>query len=166
MRSCSGAAAIRTVRSPLRRLADRGSAPRADAMPLLLDTGVIYALADRDDAWHERCVAYLKHTRELLLVPITVIPEAAYFIHERLGAAAERRFVRSIADRELTVESLRDADWQRIGELLDDYERIGVVDASVVAMAERLKLDTIATTDRRDFGTIRPKHRPAFRLVP
>ena len=23
-------------------------------MPLLLDTGVIYALADRDDAWHAR----------------------------------------------------------------------------------------------------------------
>jgi predicted nucleic acid-binding protein len=135
-------------------------------MPLLLDTGVIYALADRDDRWHARCVEYLKRTREMLLVPVTVIPEAGYLIHDRLGADAERRFVRSIVDRELTVESLRDADWKRIGELLDDYERIGVVDASVVAIAERLKLDTIATTDRGDFSTVRPSHRASFTLVP
>jgi uncharacterized protein len=135
-------------------------------MPLLLDTGVIYALADRDDRWHQRCIDYLKTARELLLVPVTVVPEAAYLIHDRLGSAAERRFVRSIADRELTIESLRDADWKRVGELLDDYDRIGVVDASVVAIAERLKLDTIATTDRRDFSVIRPLHRASFTLVP
>jgi uncharacterized protein len=50
--------------------------------------------------------------------------------------------------------------------LLDDYDQIGVVDASVVAIAERLKLDTIATTDRRDFATVRPSHCATFHLVP
>ncbi len=47
-------------------------------MPILLDTGILYALADRDDAWHERAVDYVGSVREPLLTVVTAIPEAAY----------------------------------------------------------------------------------------
>jgi predicted nucleic acid-binding protein len=135
-------------------------------MPLLLDTGVLYALADEDDDWHDRCRALIRTNREPLLAPVTVIPEAACLIHSRLGAAAEQRLVQSIAARELNVEMLGDTDWKRSVALMAEYPDIGLVDASVVAIAERLRLTTIATTDRRDFRRIRPRHRPAFDLVP
>jgi uncharacterized protein len=36
----------------------------------------------------------------------------------------------------------------------------------VVAIAERLRLASIATTDRRHFAAIRPRHREAFELRP
>jgi hypothetical protein len=36
----------------------------------------------------------------------------------------------------------------------------------VIAAAERLGADTVATTDRRDFSIARPVHIPAFALVP
>jgi len=36
----------------------------------------------------------------------------------------------------------------------------------IVAIAERLGLSTIATTDRRHFASVRPRHVAAFRLVP
>jgi predicted nucleic acid-binding protein len=49
---------------------------------------------------------------------------------------------------------------------MDRYPDIGFVDASVVAIAERLRLRTIATTDRRHFGKIQPSHVKAFELVP
>jgi predicted nucleic acid-binding protein len=39
-------------------------------------------------------------------------------------------------------------------------------DASIVAMAERLKVRRIATTDRRDFARVRPRHVDALELVP
>ena len=133
---------------------------------LLVDTGVLYALADRDDAWHARCVEMVRRSRERFLAPVTVLPEVAYLIQTRLGARAEERFVRSVAARELAVESLSDADWRRCAELVGEYERIGFVDASVIAIAERLRTDTIATTDRRHFAGVRPRHRDAFRLVP
>ena len=45
-------------------------------MAVLLDTGVIYALADTDDRWHVRCLEWLRENREPLLVPLTVVPEA------------------------------------------------------------------------------------------
>lgn len=135
-------------------------------MPVLLDTGVIYALADRDDAWHRRCVDYVGGLREPVLTTITVIPEAAYLIRDRLGRKAEQSLIRSIADRELDVEDLSDADWARAAELMLKYPDIGFVDASVVAVAERLRLVSIATTDRRHFASIRPRHRDSFELRP
>jgi len=135
-------------------------------MPLLLDTGVIYALSDRDDAWHERCAALLARTREPLLVPVTVIPEAAYLIHTRLGPKAEAQLIRSIAEREINVHLLDDVDWRRSVELMAKYPDLGFVDVSVVAIAERLRLSAIATTDRRHFSLVRPRHRPAFELLP
>ena len=43
---------------------------------------------------------------------------------------------------------------------------LGAADASIVALAERLGVSTIATVDRRDFSIVRPKHIAAFGLVP
>jgi predicted nucleic acid-binding protein len=135
-------------------------------MPVLLDTGVIYALADRDDAWHARAVAWVGKVREPLLTAVTVVSEVAYLVATRLGDEVERRFIGSIVARELLVEDLKDQDWARAAELMRVYPTIGFVDASVVAIAERLRLASIATTDRRHFTSIRPRHRDRFDLVP
>jgi predicted nucleic acid-binding protein len=135
-------------------------------MPLLLDTGVLYALADADDAWHERARHCVESTRNLLLVPVTVLPEIAYLLHARLGPRAERALVASVASGELAVEGLHRTDIERCLALLDEYPEIGFVDASLVAIAERLRLRTLATTDRRHFAAIRPRHVKAFELVP
>ena len=135
-------------------------------MPLLVDTGVLYGLADRHDAWHESCVAFLAGERERLLVPVTVLPEITYLLQSRLGVQAERAFVRSLVARELDVEPLKDRDVSRAGEILDQYAAIGFVDATIVAIAERLKLTRVATTDRRHFARITPNHIKAFELVP
>ena len=135
-------------------------------MPLLVDTGVLFALADTSDAWHTRTRALVASRHESLLVPVTVLPEVAYLLHERIGPRAERAFVRSVADRELAIEDVRAHDWGRVEELMGEYEVIGLVDATVIAIAERLKLHTIATTDRRHFGMVKPKHVARFALVP
>ena len=133
---------------------------------LLVDTGVLYALADKRDAWHRRCVAYFDEESERLLVPVTVLPEITYLLSTRLGSAAERAFVNAMVAREFDVETLKDKDLGRAADLLERYPDIGFVDATVVAIAERLKLPRIATTDRQHFGQLVPAHRPAFDLVP
>jgi predicted nucleic acid-binding protein len=135
-------------------------------MAILVDTGILYALADADDRWHQAANAWLEDVSELLIVSVTALPEVAYLLHTRLGAAAELAFVQSLAGGELEVEDLRRADLVRSAEVMRRYPEIGLVDASIVAMAERLKIDTIATTDRRHFESIRPKHTKAFKLVP
>jgi predicted nucleic acid-binding protein len=129
-------------------------------------TATLYALADADDAWHARMRDLLQSQRAPLLVPVTVVPEAAYLLRNRLGRAAERRFAESLAAAELAVENLTSADVRRCAELLGTYDFLGYVDASVVAVAERLKLRSLVTTDRRDFGRVRPRHTRAFELLP
>lgn len=135
-------------------------------MTLLFDTGPLYALADADDAWHERVRDWLEERREPMVVPVTVLPEVAYLLRTRLGGEVERRFVESLAAAELSVEPLRLEDLTRSAELLETYPDIGFVDSTVVAMAERLHLNAVVTTDHRHFATIRPRHRPAFELLP
>jgi uncharacterized protein len=135
-------------------------------MPLLVDTGILYALADRSDAWHERTKALVASARDTLLAPATILPEVAYLLAMRLGAHAELAFVDSLAAGEIAIEPVDAADCVRALELMKEYPDIGFVDATVVAAAERLKLSTIATTDRRHFGAIRPCHADAFTLVP
>jgi hypothetical protein len=135
-------------------------------MLLLVDTGFVFALADRSDAWHARARLYLQSTAPTLLAPATILPEVAYLLRNRIGADAERAFVMSLAAGELAVEDVTLNDWTRTTELLSVYDTIGMVDASIVAIAERLKLSTLATTDRRDFAIVRPAHVERLTLVP
>ena len=134
-------------------------------MPLLIDAGVLYAIHDRRDRWHRRCVTLIEETAETLLVPITVLPEVAYLLRERLGSHAEHAFVKALGT-ELMVEPVSDQDLRRAEVLLARYHEIGLVDATVVAVAERLGLGAVATTDRRHFAMVRPRHVPAFELLP
>lgn len=136
--------------------------------PILVDTGPLYAMADRDDDWHLRIVRFLERSRDELVIPVTVLPEAAYLLAAHLGPAAERKLVQSIVSGEMAVEELTLQDLGRALELLRRYEdaRIGFVDATVVAIAERLKIPRILTTDRRDFSLVRPRHCKEFELLP
>lgn len=137
-------------------------------MTVLADSSVLYALADRTDAAHAACRTWLDSAAHEVLVPVTVLAEVSYLLLARLGADAELAFVRSLAAGELPLEPLEPADLQRAVALLDDYRdlAIGFVDASIVAMAERLGVREIATTDHRHFGVVRPRHVERFRLAP
>ena len=135
-------------------------------MPLLVDTGVLYALADRRDAWHRRVITYLKASPQPLLAPVTILPEVAYLLRERIGPHAETAFVSSVARGEVIVENLTLRDWKRVEVLMGTYDFLGLVDASVMAIAERLKLQKLATTDRRHFHAVRPAHSDHLSLVP
>ena len=138
----------------------------ARLMPLLVDAGILYAMADRSDAWHDRTVDYLKQFRPALLAPVTVLPEAACLVRTRLGEREERKLIEGFVNGGVALESLRDADLARIDVLMAKYTDLGFTDCSLVAMAERLALDTIATTDRRHFAQVRPRHLKRFSLVP
>lgn len=78
------------------------------------------------------------------------------------------RFLGDLAAGAFTVETADPADWVRIAELVWRYRdlRLGTVDASVVAVAERLGIETLATLDRRHFAVVRASHGRAFELCP
>jgi uncharacterized protein len=101
-------------------------------------------------------------------VPQLVISEVTYLIGSRLGWEAEVRFLADVASGDLALEPVHAADVMRIAELVARYHelRLGTVDASVVAAAERLGVEEIATTDKRHFSVVRPAHAAALQLLP
>ena len=68
----------------------------------------------------------------------------------------------------LRALDLEDEDWRRCSELVERYQglRLDLMDASLVALAERLGENTTATLDRRDFAVVRPRHLAASELLP
>lgn len=60
------------------------------------------------------------------------------------------------------------ADYERMAELVELYDDwpLGGTDASLIAIAERLKLAKVATLDRRHFGPIQARDVKAFTLFP
>lgn len=135
---------------------------------ILADTGPLYALVDRKDAWHERVAAWWQSAPRSVLVPVTVLPEVSHLLLTRIGSRAEQAFIRAVADGEFTTESLEPDDIDRAASLMSQYDNLplGFVDATVIAIAERLAVRGILTTDRKHFSIVQPLHAKRFVLSP
>jgi len=122
-------------------------------MAVLLDSGILYALYDRRDRWHDRSIAILREERGRLVVPAPVIPEVDHLLGDRLGKGARIRFYQGLAEGDYLVADLAKERYGRVLELNERFTglSLGFVDAAVVAIAEQLGLRRIATSDRRDF---------------
>ncbi len=101
-------------------------------------------------------------------MPQLVLVEAGYFVRKQLGSGAEAGFLRELVRGSLDLQPLEHGDLIRMAELIETYAdlRLGTVDASVIAIAERLGATTIATLGRRHFTVVRRRHADAFDLVP
>jgi uncharacterized protein len=134
---------------------------------ILVDTGVFVSAADRDEPRHKDCADLLR-TRDQLVVPASVLPEAAWMIERRLGPSAEVLFLRLVTGDRFDLVELAGVDYRRIIELISRYADLGLgfVDASIVAVAERVGAREIATLNHRDFAVVRPAHCDAFELLP
>jgi len=137
-------------------------------MALVLDTGPLLAALDRSDPDHASCAALIDAASEDLVVPSLVLAELDYWCHERLGVSVWLTFLEDVIAGAYRVEHPVGADLERCRELQERYAdlRLGVVDASVVALVERLGEHRVATLDHRHFAVVRPAHAPALQLLP
>jgi predicted nucleic acid-binding protein len=135
---------------------------------LILDTGPLLALLDADDPDHARCVSMVEGTREDLGVPGPVLVELDYWVCKLLGHRAWTTFVEDLVIGAYRLIQPDESDLRRAAQLELDYSSIdlGLVDASVVALCERLGETKVATLDRRDFSVVRPNHCDALQLLP
>lgn len=137
-------------------------------MALILDTGPLYASLDRRDAAHAACRRLIESADEPLIIPAPVLVEVDYWVHTRLHAGVFIALLDDILVGAYLVEDVKPQDYGRVCELCDRYADadIGYVDAAVLAVVERLNEPKLATLDHRHFGTMRPRHVDALRLLP
>ncbi len=136
-------------------------------MATLVDTNILYALADADDTFHEQARQYVTTTDDILIVPITVLPEIDYLIAHNLGVHVAIAVLQDIVAGAFRLEIVTAEDAVRAIDIVKQYadSNIGLVDASIVAVAERLNITRILTSDQH-FRMIRPRHHTHFDLVP
>lgn len=137
-------------------------------MALILDTGPLYASLDRSDQDHARCRSLIEDAQESIFIPAPVLVEVAYWITKNLNAGVLVALLGDIEAGAYTVVDLVTADYARVRELCDRYagSGIGLVDAAVLSIVERLGESKLATLDHRHFGLLRPRHRDSLELLP
>ena len=129
---------------------------------IVADTGAMISLMDSDDQHHETLRAVFEAEPGLWVLPWAILPEVDYLASSRLGAGAARAFRTDLAGGLFNVEWNTGSDIQRAVELDEHYGglSLGLVDAVVMAMAERLDAQAIATLDLRDFASVELVGRP------
>jgi hypothetical protein len=135
---------------------------------IVVDTSVIVAYMNSSDTHHTRVTTWLDAEDDELATTPLVIAEVDHLVAVRGGPAASAALRADLAAGAYLVEWWPGAITSSV-RVADRYagNQLGMTDASLVALAERLSTITIATLDERHFRTLRPlSGGDAFRLLP
>lgn len=133
---------------------------------ILIDAGPLVALATPDDQYHRQCVDALGRLPLPYVSTWSVLAEAAWLVTRPV------EFVQSIANScsngSLEIRHLHTDSLPWIASFMEQYRsvRAQVADASLMYVAEKEKIDTIFTLDRRDFSVYRTSKNRALKIVP
>lgn len=136
-------------------------------MIVVADSGALYALYDVDDANHLGVTKIVRQLKASFVIPVVILAELDYLLREFLGVDAELDFLKGLSKGFYILEQFADEDLSRSQELLGIYRDldIGLADAAVIAVAERLNARHILTVDERHFRAIKPR-KGSFKLLP
>jgi uncharacterized protein len=131
---------------------------------ILVDAGFLYALLDKDDAWHVRASAASEAIKEKWITTWPVLTEAVHLISRWLGMDQAIALMQDIAQGDIALWDIAPATCRRVPALMKHYADLpmDLADASLVLLAESLGHGRILTTDERDFRTYRWKSRRPF----
>ena len=131
-------------------------------MTIVLDTGVVVAVMDRDDANHAAAARWLETLDDDLVTTPLAVAEMDHFA----GAVGARAAFRGDLERgayvvrwwaDALTESLR---------VVRARPELGMTDASLVALAGRMNTNRIATFDHRHFRPLTDTAGAPFVLLP
>lgn len=129
---------------------------------IVADTSAVLALIDADSEQHDAIRTWYDADPDQWILPWAVLPEIDYLLATRISPAAQKAFLDDLADAQFNVEWGNAADFIRARDLSAKYRdlRLGLVDASVMACAERMRAEAIATLDLRHFGAVKLRTNP------
>ena len=134
---------------------------------VLLDTGAVVALVNRDDRNHDAAADWFRGFRGILLTTKAVITETAYVLaaSPTNQRAALLWFERARLSGVLQVEPV--ADYATLARIMAQYASLpcDYADASLIALGEQASVAEIATIDQRDFSLYRLRGRKRFRIL-
>jgi hypothetical protein len=129
---------------------------------IIADTGAIIALVDRKDRHHRAVLKAYERTGEEWVLPWAILPEVDYLLGAHVGTSAQDAFVADLSDNSFAVEFGQEDDVDAALRITRQYAdlRLGLVDAVVISVAERLRARAIATLDVTHFAAVKIAGKP------
>ena len=133
---------------------------------VLVDAGPLVALLHRDDTHHRRCVDALRAIRDPLATVWPALTEAMYLLS--FSWLAQKALWEWIETDTVKLLPLERDDAPRMKELMRKYRDLpmDLADAALVRVAERERIHSVVTLDRRDFTVYRAARIGRLSLVP
>lgn len=133
---------------------------------ILVDTGPIVALLAARDAKHKLCVEAAKGITEQLVTCWPVLTEAAWLL--RSDPRAVHAMLKAVSDSTFVLAELNHTDAIDVAAIITKYRTAGaqLADAALLHLAEREKITSVFTLDRRDFSLFRTRSGRALTIVP
>jgi predicted nucleic acid-binding protein len=133
--------------------------------PILLDTGVIVALLDRSESWHQACARTVRELPAPLITCEAVIAESCYLLRNVPGAAEV--VMENVAAGIFQIPCQLSRDSAGVKQMLRKYRDRGIdlADACLICLAEEFAAGDILTLDR-DFKIYRWGKNKPFQMLP
>lgn len=133
---------------------------------ILADTSGVIALLDRDDRHHTATIQIVQI--ETIWIPSTILPEVDYLVSKYLGEPVAKAFLEDVISGQFSYIVVELEDIQQALSIMARYDGVplGLVDASIVALAERHRMQRVLTLDRRHFSLIQPENLDYLELLP
>ncbi len=128
---------------------------------ILIDSGPLIALFDRNDKYHLASIKFIKDNNSQLVTTLASVTETLHLLDFNRNAQID--FLGWVNAGAVTLEPISSDDLQRIKELTIKYSDLPMdfADACLVLLGEKLNISTIATIDR-DFDVYRLKGKKPF----
>ncbi len=121
---------------------------------ILIDTGPLTALFDKDDKFHRKIVEFIKDKKFRFVTTTAVLTEVTHLLD--FSVEAQINFFQWILNNGVTIEEVGISDIARIIELTKKYsdQPMDFADATLVVVAERTGIKKIISIDS-DFDIYR-----------
>ena len=135
---------------------------------ILADTSGLLSLFNVREPTHAAVIEAVAQEPGPFVVSPYVIAELGYLVASRLGAAAEQRVMAELASPAYVLASIDRDDLRACGDLIARYADtgLGLTDASILVLADRLGIDRVLTLDRRHFAVSRTPSGRSLAIVP
>jgi len=137
-------------------------------MTAILDTSFLMATVDIKDENYGRVLDIIINLKEVLVLPTTVLPEVCHLFTSRLGHPTTKQVLTELVNSNVIIEGINKTDLKKVAEILTQYadSDLDFVDATIVAIAERMNITKILTLDKHIFSIINPQHCTDFEILP
>jgi predicted nucleic acid-binding protein len=133
---------------------------------LLIDTGAILAILDKNDRWHAPCLATFLQLRLPALTSEAILTEVLHLVkRSRTEMETVWKFLRSGA---IALATIDHSELPLVHALMSRYRDhpMDFADATLVHLADRESLSVVFTIDRAGFETYRIAGKQRFRIIP